>query len=214
MKEILMNDLIDNIEGYTLLFSNNSKGNTIEFKDDETIEELAVGLVADNRETSVIFTIDKHRNYITWFYFDEEEDDIVSYKNKTAFKNDENIIDDLNEFVTNVLEDIRPKCVGILQELEDNKCESLKATKDSTNEEFWNALLSKNIRCRYCQELMDKVNSFSCKNGDGYREQDWAVTFKNGHIMNLWDYFDMNINPEEMSRYKAIKILNYELQYR
>ena len=151
---------------------------------------------------------------MTWFFFDEEENDIVSYKNKKAFKDDDDIIDNLNEFVTNVLEDLKPMYVGIFQELTGNKCESLKVIEDSTNEEFWNALLSKDIRCRYCQELMDKANSFSCKNGDGYREQDWFVKFNNGEIMNLWDYFDMNINPSEVSRYKAIKILNYELQDR
>jgi hypothetical protein len=214
MKEILMNDLIDNIKGYKLLFNNESEENLIEFEDDETIEELAVSLVSENKEKTVIFIIDKKRKYITWFFFDEEENDIVSYKNKKAFKDDDDIIDNLNEFVTNVLEDLKPKCVGIFQELTGNKCESLKLIENPTDEEFWNALLSKDIRCRYCQELMDKENGLSCKNGDGYKEDHWYVTFKNGHIMNLWDYFDMNINSEEMSRYKAIKVLNYELQDR
>lgn len=213
MKEILINDLIDNPVKYKLLFCP-LMGYCIKANNRKEAEELAKNSIFEIEEKSIVFLIDKNRKYITCFVYDDEDNDIITYKNKKAFKDDDNIIDNLNEFVMNILDIYNPIYVGIIQELEHNKYKSLKVIADSTNEEFWNALLSKNIRCRYCQELMDKPNSFSCKNGDGYREQDWVVTFKNGHVMNLWDYFDMNINPKEMSRYKAIKILNYELQDR
>lgn len=213
MKEILINDLVNNIGGYKLLF-NPKKDEFLNLDNYENIEDLVDSLIDENEDKTIIFLLDKCRAYITCFVFDEEDNDIVTYKNKKPFKDDEDIIDNINEFVTNILDDYKPTVIGIIQETKDNKYKSLKAIEDSTNEEFWDALLSKEIRCRYCQELMDKANSFSCKNGDGYREQDWCVNFKNGHIMNLWDYFDMNINPSEMSKYQAIQILNYELQDR
>lgn len=216
MKEILINDLINNMNGYKLLFNQETKENSVKFEDDETINDLVVELIHNSSDPSIVFVIDKDRKFITYTIYSEEEEDFLQFSNIEAFehKNDEEMIDELNGFVTEALDVYEPVCVGIFQEIDDENYKLLGVKEDATDEEFWEALLSKEIRCRYCDELMDKDNGFSCKNGDGYKEQDWYVKFKNGEIMNLWDYFEFNINPKEMSNYQSIRILNYELMNR
>jgi len=216
MKEILINDLINNMKGYKLLFNNEAKGNLVEFEEDETINDLVVELINDNSDTSLVFVIDKERKFITYTMYSEEEKDFLQFRNVDAFeyKNDEEMIDELNEFITEALEAYEPVCVGIFQEIDDKHYKLLDVKEDATDDEVWEILLSKEVRCRYCNELMDKETGVSCKNGDGYKEQDWYVVSKNNDIINLWDYFEFNINPKEMSNYQSIRILNYELKDR
>ena len=216
MKEILINDLINNMKGYKLLFNKETKENLIKFEVNETINELVVELINNNSDSSIVFVIDKDRKFITYTMYSEGEKDFVQFRNVEAFehKSDEEMIDELNVFVTEVLEAHEPVCVGIFQEIDDEHYKLLGVKEDATDDEVWEALLSKEVRCRYCDELMDKDKGVICKNGDGYREQDWYVKFKNDEIMNLWDYFEFNINSNEMSNYQSIRILNYELKDR
>jgi hypothetical protein len=214
MKGILINDLIDNISKYKLLFCP-LMDYYIKANNRKDVEELAKNLIDRDEERTIIFLIDKNRKYITCFIKNEENNDISTCKNKKQFKDDENIINNLNEFVMNILDIYNPIYVGIIQELEYNKYKSLKAVNEYLiNEELWNTLLSKEVRCRYCNELMYKSHSFNCKNGDGYRQKDWYVKFENGNKMNLEDYIDMNKNLEKLSKDETVKLLGYELKDR
>ncbi|WP_160684765.1 hypothetical protein [Clostridium sp. C2-6-12] len=216
MKDLLINDLMNNIKGYKLLFNNETKENSVKLEDGETINDLVVELIHSCSDPSIVLVIDKDRKFITYTVYSEEEKDFLKFRNVEAFehKNDEEMIDELNGFVTEALDAYEPVCVGIFQEIDNDNYKLLSVKKDPTDDEVWEALLSKEIRCRYCEELMDKDRGVTCINGDGYREQDWYVKFKNGEIMNLWDYFEFNINCKEISNYQAIRILKYELMDR
>ena len=83
---------------------------------------------------------------------------------------------------------------------------------------IWDILNKKEIRCRYCDTLME-MNAYgyncpfnSC--GSAYKEQHWYVKLKNGAIMNLWDYFEFHINPNELELNECMKIAEYELKNR
>lgn len=82
-------------------------------------------------------------------------------------------------------------------------------------ENLFDKLCEKEVRCRYCHELMERDSLYNCKScGSAYKEQHWYVEFKNSNMMNLCDYFEMNANPNEMSIEEAIKVINYELANR
>lgn len=215
MKEILINDLINNMKGYKLLF-NKENENSVKFETGETINDLVVELIHNNTDSSIIFVVDKDKKFITYTIYSEEEKDYVQFRNVDAFEhnNNEEMIYELNGFITEALDAFEPVCVAIFQEIDDKNYKLLGVKEDATDDEVWEALLSKEVRCRHCNELMDNENGVSCKNGDGYREQDWYVVSKNDDIINLWDYFEFNINDKEMSNYQSIRILNYELKDR
>lgn len=80
---------------------------------------------------------------------------------------------------------------------------------------IWDVLNHKVIKCRYCNALMEmETHGYNCPSdecGGAYKEQHWYVKFKNGAIMNLWDYFEFNI-PDEYDIEKCMEIAEYELK--
>ena len=90
--------------------------------------------------------------------------------------------------------------------------------EDVSIEELWKELLNKEVRCRYCNKLLNNVEPFNyvCNNKEcgAYMEQDYIVKYKNGWVDNLSDYMDININLTQITVRKAIEILKYELKDR
>lgn len=77
---------------------------------------------------------------------------------------------------------------------------------------YFELLNKKEVRCRFCGKLIDFTKGFECSCGIEIDMDDVYVIFKNGDIVNYYDYC-MDYLPKDNIE-KAMKIVEKDLKDR